>query len=251
MSADLPFQPEQELEVAMAGTEELESFTAKVLEVGNGSLKMHGPREMLNLAVGTTLMVKGPGEQAQVYWGRIDEMRPSGDGVDFAVAGVRCEDEESRRAPRKDANFGVVVSYVLVDDDGSKTTRRSLGRVINISRTGARVRARAPLAQGILVHMQIDMNAEEPVVAVGQVVRVVPGSEYEGGGFDVGVTFARLLQGIHILTEFLADVEGGAAPVDSEGGSDEAEASAASEQPAAGDEPEKPDTPDTEEEAAA
>lgn len=200
----------------MAGAEQLESFTANVLEVLNGCLKMRGPREMLSLAVGATLMVKAAGDGAPVYWGRIDELRPVGDGVEFTIAGVRCEDEESRRAPRKDADFGVVISYVVVDEVGSKTTRRSLGRILNISRTGARIRARAPLAQGILVHMQIDMNASEPVVAVGQVVRVIPGSEYEGGGFDVGVTFARLLQGIHILTEFLADVEVGGAVASSD-----------------------------------
>lgn len=220
MSVALPFEAGQALQVAMAGAEDIEAFDVTVFQVKDGVVILAGGEDAAHLRPGAAVMVRHPGDEKSVCWGRLERACQEEDGFHLHVHGLRCERMDQRRAPRKEANLAAVVSHVVIESDGSKETRKSLGRIINASRTGVRVRSRAPLACGTLVHMQIDFGTNQPTVAIGQVVRVVPGSEYEGGGFEVGVSFARILQGAEQLYEFLSDVESSQPSVDDAGGVD-------------------------------
>lgn len=208
MSVGLPFQTGQPLQVAMAGTEDIEAFEVRVLKVQDGGVVLLGGEDTAHLRPGAAVMVRHPGDEGSVCWGNLVKATQQEDGIQLHVQQLRCERMDQRGAPRKEANLAVVVSHVIVSSDGTKETRKSLGRVINASRTGVRVRSRVPLARGTLVHLQIDLGTNEPTVAIGQVVRVVPGSEYQDGGFEVGISFARILQGTDQLYDFLSDVEG-------------------------------------------
>lgn len=208
MSAGLPFETGQSLQVAMAGAEDIEAFDVQVTEVNDGVVVLLGGEDAAHLRPGAAVMVRHPGDEKSVCWGKLEKILQEEDGFHLHVHGLRCERMDQRRAPRKEANLAAVVSHVVVGEDGTKETRKSLGRVINASRTGVRVRGRTPLACGTLVHLQIDFGTNEPTVAIGQVVRVVPGSEYEDGGFEVGISFARILQGVEQIYDFLSDVEG-------------------------------------------
>jgi hypothetical protein len=207
MSVGLPFETGQSLQVAMAGTEDIEAFDVQVLDVQDGGILLLAGDDAAHLRPGAAVMVRHPGDEHSVCWGKLVKAAQYEDGFHLHVQQLRCERMDQRRAPRKAANLAAVVSHVVVSPDGTKETRKSLGRVINASRTGVRVRSRAPLACGTLVHLQIDFGTNEPTVAIGQVVRVVPGSEFEHGGFEVGISFARVLQGVEQLYEFLSDVE--------------------------------------------
>ncbi|MER3413358.1 MAG: hypothetical protein C4341_03805 [Armatimonadota bacterium] len=207
MSVGLPFQTGQSLQVTMAGAEDIDAFDVQVAEITDGVVVLLGGDDAAHLWPGTDVMVRHPGDDESVCWGKLEKILRNEGGMHLHVHGLRCERMDQRRAPRKPANLAVVVSHVVVEDDGSKETRRSLGRVVNVSRTGVRIRCRAPLTRGTLVHLQIDFGTTEPTVAIGQVVRVVAGSEFGGGGFEVGISFARVLQGVEQLYVFLGDVK--------------------------------------------
>lgn len=237
MSVGLPFQTGQSLQVAMAGAEDIEAFEVRVLQVQDGGLVLLGGEETAHLRPGAAVMVRHPDDERSVCWGNLAKATQEEDGFHLHVKQLRCERMDQRGAPRKEANLAVVVSHVVVSSDGTKETRKSLGRVINASRTGVRVRSRVPLPRGTLVHLQIDLGTNEPTVAIGQVVRIVPGSEYQEGGFEVGISFARILQGTDQLYNFLSDVEG-AQPPSAEGDRDASGQEAAATQPVgAGEEP--------------
>lgn len=208
MSAGLPFEIGQSLQVAMAGAEDIEAFDVRVTQISDGVVVLLGGEDTAHLRPDTAVMVRHPGDEKSVCWGKLERILEEEEGLHLYVHGLRCERMDQRRAPRKETNLPAVVSHVVIESDGSKETRKSLGRVINASRTGVRVRSRTPLVRGTLVHLQIDFGTNEPTVAIGQVVRVVPGSEYEGGGFEVGIAFARILQGVEQMYDFLGDVEG-------------------------------------------
>lgn len=192
-----------QLSLARAGAEDLESSYGTVKDVSETGLTLEADSRLVFIRPGVLLILKAEDMDASVGWAAVDDVRVKEDGVVLKLTKPRWEDATKSRAPRVDLACRVIVSFV---DPGIRETKRTVGQSINVSLTGVRIRVRSPLPQSALLHLQLFLN-EDPCVAIGQVARIVEGSEAASGGFEVGINFVRFLQGYEELTDKVNDME--------------------------------------------
>jgi hypothetical protein len=106
-------------------------------------------------------------------------------------------DGKTSRARRHEFALNVAADYRSDTDN----VKRTIGHTSNLSTTGVRVRLRTALKIGTAARLVIRVGTEGSIEVLARVVRIIPGSESSGGGYDVAFQFERVLTGYEYLCQ--------------------------------------------------
>lgn len=193
--------PGQVVRLGRASAQTVDSFEVEVVTYSLGALTVQGPTDLAALRHGSSVFIDPQVEGAPLGWGIVGIHTIHGERTVLPIESLRWESGSGGRAHRVPCSVRVIVTHV-VEQEGERETKRTIGTLYNVSETGIRMRVRTPHTVGTLAHVQIYFE-EEPVVGLVRIARVVSGTECHSGGFEVGAKFIKILAGHSILTSFI------------------------------------------------
>lgn len=192
--------------ISRAGAESLETSEGVISDAGDSGLSVRLDQKMMFVSPGVLVLIRPAEGDQLVGWATVESVSNRAEFTHLTLSQLRWEDPTTQRAPRMPVDFRVIASY-LDTSEPEKETKKTVGQAMNLSLTGVRIRFRSAVPMGTLVHVQLFVDVDKPSVAVGRVVRVVPGTEAASGGFDVGINFIRFLQHYDEVVQLLRENE--------------------------------------------
>jgi hypothetical protein len=190
--------------ISRAGAESLETSEGVIDDASDNGLSVKLNEKMMFVSPGVLVLIRPAEGNQLVGWATVESVSNRLEFTHLTLSQLRWEDPTTQRAPRMPVDFRVIASY-LDTSEPEKETKKTVGQAMNLSLTGVRIRFRSAVPMGTLVHVQLFVDVDKPSVAVGRVVRVVPGTEAATGGFDVGINFIRFLQHYDDVVELLRE----------------------------------------------
>lgn len=191
-----------------AGGDAVEETEATVQCLDENEVTLDADPRIVFVKPGALMKFRPEKDQGLVAFGKVKAAQREDGKLKLVLESLRWERDSSGRAERRSSSYRAIATFVDPDSE-SKETKRTTGTAVNVSLTGVRMKVRTPIPKGSLVHLQIFLNAELSINVLAKTARIVGGSEAHGGGFEIGMSFVRFLDG---YDEFVTEI--GVVPID-------------------------------------
>lgn len=187
-----------------AGGDATEETTAAVVSISDTSICLDVDPKIIFVKPGALMSLRPEKQKELVGFGKLQTAERKDGRLLLTLEELRWEQSAEGRAERLVSDYRAIATFVDPNSE-TKETKRTTGTAVNVSLTGIRMKVRSPIPIGSMVHVQIFLSSDKSVNVLAKTARIIKGSEAHGGGFEIGISFVRFLDGYE---EFISEMGG-------------------------------------------